>query len=373
MNNDALNSFFLYFSAVKSAQTREALAHYQCPSEAWRSLSQRDRSLTYGLKSKQTLIDRGLEWLQQPGNHLIAWHQEQYPQLLRQVDSPPAFIFVRGNIDLLWHPQLAIVGSRQPSASGAECAQHFAQCLSSKGFTITSGLARGIDTAAHYGALSHGQTIAALATGPDMVFPRCNQDLYEQIAESGALITEHAPGTPALRSHFPARNRIIAGLSQGTLVIEAAIRSGALITARLAAELSKEVMAIPGSIHNPMAYGCHQLIREGAFLVEQPDEVAHILSCCSGNNGFLPSFSAQKTPIISATDFNIEQLNGQQRQIWQALGHDSVGIDTICMRTALTAADISSILVGMELSGWVENHYGRYHRCSTGAPPARGQ
>jgi DNA processing protein len=303
---------------------------------------------------------------------MVAWHSERYPPHLRQVDAPPAFLFIRGNIDLLWHPQIAIVGSRQPSASGAECAQHFAQHLAGKGFTITSGLARGIDTAAHYGALSYGHTIAALATGPDMIFPRCNQDLYEQISETGTLITEHAPGIPALRSHFPSRNRIIAGLSQGTLVIEAAIRSGALITARLAAELNKEVMAVPGSIHNPMAYGCHQLIREGAFLVEQPDEVAHILSCSSLCYGSQPMISAQKVPIPSTSIFNIEQLNGQQRQIWQALGHDSVGIDTICMRTTLTAADISSILLDMELSGWVENHYGHYHRCSTGAPPARG-
>ena len=177
---------------------------------------------------------------------------------------------------------------------------------------------------------------------------------------------------PALRSHFPARNRIIAALSQGTLVIEAAIRSGALITARLAAELGKEVMAVPGSIHNPVAYGCHQLIREGAFLVEQPEEVRHILGCSlnspmpgAATGAHLPPKPVQGTPAPL-------QLNAVQQQVWQALGHDAVAIDTLCLRTGLTAADISSILVGMELSGWVENRFGRYHREMTVAPSARG-
>lgn len=372
MNNDPLNALYLHFCAAKSAQVREALAHFRCPNEAWRALSQSQRSLSINTKKQHAQIDRALKWLNHHRNHMIGWHQDEYPQSLRQVDSPPPFLFITGSLELLWHPQIAIVGSRQPSSSGIECAYHFAQCLAHKGYTITSGLARGIDTSAHDGALSHGKTIAALATGPDMVFPSSNRELYEQIAESGTLITEHAPGIPALRSHFPARNRIIAGLSQGTLVIEAAIRSGALITARIAAELNKEVMAVPGSIHNPMAYGCHQLIREGAFLVEQPDEVAHILSCSTSNNGFQHLISAQNAPFRAEVSFNIEQLNVQQQQIWQALGHDNVSIDTICLRTALTAADISSILVGMELSGWVENQFGRYHRCNQGTPSARG-
>lgn len=372
MHNDPLHSLYLHFCSAKSAQVREALAHFQCPDEAWRALSQRDRHLAASLKTKHTLIDRGLAWLKQPNNYIIAWHQEQYPQALRQVDSPPSLLFISGSLELLWHPQIAIVGSRQPSASGLENAYYFAQNLAQKGFTITSGLARGIDTSAHFGALSHGKTIAALATGPDIAFPSKNQALYEQIAESGTLITEHAPGIPALRSHFPARNRIIAGLSQGTLVIEAAIRSGALITARIAAELNKEVMAVPGSIHNPMAYGCHQLIREGAFLVEQPEEVVHIISCSNAGSTFQANNFAQKVPLSNPVSFNIEQLNGQQRQIWQALGHDCVGIDTICLRTSLTVADISSILVGMELAGWVENQFGRYHRCNQGIPSARG-
>lgn len=363
MTNDAHACFNLLLSTAKADSIRNALAHFRNPSEAWHALTQSDRSLNLGLKSRSALIERGLNWLQEPGCHLIAWHEQDYPENLRHVASPPPFLFVRGRKELLWHRQIGIVGSRQPSASGAECAHYFARKLAGIGFTVTSGLARGIDAAAHEGALAAGQTIAALATGPDMAFPRCNQDLYERIAASGAVVTEHPPGVPALRSHFPARNRLIAGLSQGTLVIEAAIRSGALITARLAAELGKEVMAVPGSIHNPMAFGCHQLIREGAFLVEQPEEAAHILACSGFTHAPVRMQSAQNIPQDPPKAPAADQLNAGQRQVWQALGHDSVAIDTICTRTGLTAADISSILVGMELSGWVENQYGGYHRC----------
>ncbi len=363
MTNDALACFNLLHSPAKSRHIREALSHYLCPNEAWRALSQMNRGINAGLKAKRPLIERGMHWLQQPDCHLIAWHHDDYPATLRQVASPPPFLFVRGNKELLWHRQVGIVGSRQPSASGLENAYSFARHLAANGFLVTSGFARGIDASAHLGALSIGATIAALATGPDLAFPSSHQELYERIIEKGAVITEHPPGVPALRSHFPARNRIIAGLSQGTLVIEAAIRSGALITARLAAELGKEVMAVPGSIHNPMAYGCHQLIREGAALVEQPEEVGHILACSSFNQQKIDPNFAQRSQARGFSPINIDQLNAQQQQVWQALGHDTVAIDTLCLRTGLTAADISSILVGMELSGWVENQYGRYHRC----------
>lgn len=363
MTNDALACFNLLLSPAKSGQIREALSHYLCPNEAWRALCQLNRQFKHGLNAKQPLIDRGMNWLQQPDCHMIAWHHEDYPASLRQVASPPPFLFVRGNKELLWHRQVGIVGSRQPSASGLENAYSFAKHLAGNGMLVTSGLARGIDGSAHQGALSVGSTIAALATGPDLAFPSSHQDLYERIVENGAVVTEHPPGIPALRSHFPARNRLIAGLSQGVLVMEAAIQSGALITARIAAELGKEVMAVPGSIHNPMAFGCHQLIREGAHLVEQAEEVAHILACSGFNQQKLDPNFAQRAQERAFSALNPGQLNAPQQQVWQALGHDIVAIDTLCLRTGLTAADISSILVGMELSGWVENQYGRYHRC----------
>jgi DNA processing protein len=362
----------LIHSTARSGKIRDALMHYRDPAMAWDALCQLDRSLKPGLKAKQALLDRGRAWLEGSGNHLIAWHEPDYPPPLRQTASPPPFLFVRGRRDMLWHPQIAIVGTRQASAAGTECAHYFARTLAAQGYTITSGLASGIDAAAHEGALLTGHTLAALATGPDLAFPRSNAGLYRRICETGAIVTEHPPGVPALRSHFPARNRIIAALSQGTLVIEAAIRSGALITARLAAELGKEVMAVPGSIHNPVAYGCHQLIREGAFLVEQPEEVRYILGCSLGAHasGVIPD--AQLPPNPPTTSPEPQRLNTQQQQVWQALGHDAVAIDTLCLRTGLTAADISSILMDMELSGWVESHFGRYHRGMHDAPSARG-
>ena len=370
MTDHALACLQLRLCDARSAAVREALEHYGNAPEAWHALRQRDRSLERGLRAKHALLERGLAWLQEPGSHLLAWHEADYPPALRHVASPPPFLFVRGRRELLWHPQVAIVGTRKPSAAGLECAHQFARHLAAAGYTVTSGLASGIDAAAHDGALLAGTTIAALATGPDIAFPRGHEDLFEAICRHGAAITEHPPGVPALRSHFPARNRLIAGLSAGTLVIEAAIRSGALITARLAAELGKEVMAVPGSIHNPVAYGCHQLIREGAFLVEQPEEVTHILAAAGGGlAGVGPAHCGPRHPPAAPEE---PVLNGAQRQLWQALGHDGVAIDTLCLRTGLTAADISSILVDMEISGWVENQCGRYHRTIRNAPPARG-
>ncbi len=372
MHDHALASFQLLFSTARSGQVRDALSHYRNPSAAWQALCHNQRSLGHSLKDKQRLIERGLDWLQQPGCALLGWHQDSYPAALRNVPSPPPFLFVKGRQELLWAPQVAIVGTRTPSAAGAETAYCFARCLAESGYTVTSGLASGIDTAAHEGALQLGTTVAALATGPDLVFPPSNDALYEQICAQGVILTEHPPGVPALRSHFPARNRLIAGLSQGTVVIEAAMRSGALITARLAAELGKEVMAVPGSIHNPMASGCHQLIREGAHLVAMAEEVAQILALSSHNPPLAPKPFAHSEVKHAKSPPQPEELNSAQQQVWQALGHDSVAIDTICLRTGLTAADISSILIGMELTGWVENHAGRYHRGVYGTASARG-
>lgn len=370
MTEHALACLSLSLSDARAAAVREALDHYGNAPEAWHALRQRDRTLERGLHAKRALLARSLTWLQEPDSHLLAWHQPDYPPALRQVASPPPFLFIRGRRELFWHPQVAIVGTRKPSAAGLECAHQFARHLAATGYTVTSGLASGIDAAAHDGALLAGTTIAVLATGPDIAFPRGHEGLLEAICRHGAAITEHPPGVPALRSHFPARNRLIAGLSAGTVVIEAAIRSGALITARLAAELGKEVMAVPGSIHNPVAYGCHQLIREGAFLVEQPEEVAHILATAGG--GLAAPNPTQPRPRMPPAAVEEPALNGAQRQVWQALGHDGVAIDTLCLRTGLTAADISSILVDMEISGWVENQCGRYHRTIRNAPPARG-
>src|SRR6266850_2310392 len=219
-------------------------------------------------------VDADLAWLEVENHHLIPCVSVAYPSLLAQTTGAPLALYVEGNPAVLNEPQLAIVGSRNPTAAGLETAHAFAEFLGATGLTITSGLAEGIDGAAHRGALAGGGcTIAVCATGLDLVFPREHARLAREIAGRGALVSEFPIGTPARRANFPQRNRIISGLSFGTLVVEAARRSGSLITARHAGEQGREVFAIPGSIHNPLARGCHALIRQGAKLVESAEDV----------------------------------------------------------------------------------------------------
>ena len=221
-----------------------------------------------------TIIDNDLAWLSQNNNYAITFNEANYPYQLKEIADPPPILFVRGNPDLLAAPQIAIVGSRNPSASGEETAFNFAKTLSQHGFTITSGLALGIDAASHRGALSaKGYTIAVAGTGLDRVYPARHKDLATEIVNTGAIISEFPPGTTAKANHFPRRNRIISGLCQGLLVVEAAKQSGSLITARMALEQNREVFAIPGSIHNPLARGCNALIRQGAKLVETTQDI----------------------------------------------------------------------------------------------------
>ena len=209
-------------------------------------------------------LDADLAWLGAPGRCLIGWQDPDYPALLRRTPAPPPLLFVSGDAALLWHPQVAMVGSRRPTPAGQARARQFARAFASAGWAVTSGLAEGIDTAAHQGALATGRTVAVVGTGLDLAYPAANAALMARIAAEGTVVREHPPGTPAIASHFPSRNRIIAGLSLGTLVVEAAMRSGALISARLAAEAGREVVALPGSLDNPVARGCHRRIREGA-------------------------------------------------------------------------------------------------------------
>ena len=308
-------------------------------------------------------IDADLHWLAKPDHHLIAWHEPDYPELLRSAVHPPAALFVAGDLQLLWQPQVAVVGSRRPSPGGRDNARDFARAFGHAGMTVTSGLAEGIDTAAHLGALDTTRTIAVLGTGPDRCFPPVNADLMARIARTGAVVTEHPPGTPGIRQHFPSRNRLIAGLSLGTVVIEAALRSGALITARMAADAGREVFALPGSIHNPTARGCHRLIRQGAGLAETPEEILEALAPLAGNLaeairrrlGAAAPELAQFTPRLD---------DPEQRALWLALGHDPVNLDQLCARTGLTVATLSAMLLCMELDGKVSADHGRYSRRS---------
>ena len=225
-------------------------------------------------KPDEAGIARDLEWHEQPNNHIITCHDPAYPVLLSQLPDPPPLLYVHGSVDLLSEPQLAMVGSRNPSRSGQQTAVDFARHLASAGLVITSGLALGIDAACHQGALDvNAPTIAVMGTGLDRVYPARHRDLALRIAEQGSLISEFPIGTSPQPGNFPQRNRIISGLCLGTLVVEAAIRSGSLISARYALEQGREVFAIPGSIHNPLARGCHYLIRQGAKLVETAEDV----------------------------------------------------------------------------------------------------
>ena len=311
-------------------------------------------------------LDADLAWLAAPDHRLLGWQDPDYPALLRRSPAPPALLFVAGDPSLLWHPQVAVVGSRRPTPAGEARARQFARAFASAGWVVTSGMAEGIDTAAHRGALAVGRTIAVVGTGLDLAYPAGNAALMQRIAAEGAVVSEHPPGTPAIASHFPSRNRIIAGLSVGTLVVEAAMRSGALISARLAAEAGREVFALPGSPDNPVARGCHRLIRDGAALVESPAEVlaalgpvaADLAQALRGRLGDAPPDPAPRSADGQPSP------DDDHKRLWLALGHDPTGMDHLAERTGLTVAALSSMLLIMELEGRVVADNGRYSRRS---------
>ena len=307
------------------------------------------------------LLAADLKWLAQPGHHLIGWHDPDYPDLLRRIGNPPPVLFVAGDPDLLWQAQIAVVGSRHASAGGRDNAGDFARSFARAGFAVCSGLAQGIDTAAHRGALEHGRTVAVVATGLDQVYPKANHALAARIAAEGAVVSEHPPGTPPLSEHFPSRNRIIAGLSLGTVVVEAAERSGALITGRLAADAGREVFALPGSIHNPMARGCHRLLRQGACLVESAGEViAALAPVAAALAGSLRGrLNASEADLPRA---DLSSCPPIQAGLWRALGHDPANLDQLAQRTGLTVAELAPMLLAMELDGRISADNGRYAR-----------
>ena len=317
-------------------------------------------------------INNDVEFLSRPDTRLIPFTSSDYPALLRQIPDPPLALFVRGDPSVLHMPQLAMVGSRNPSQGGRETAFHFAQHLAESGITVTSGLALGIDTECHRGALSAhesghdatGKTIAVMGTGIDTVYPAQQQSLAEDIASHGALVSEFPPCSPPKREHFPQRNRIISGMALGVLVVEAAHRSGSLITARHASEQGREVFAIPGSIHNPMARGCHRLIREGAKLVESAADIFEELESLAGSlktgAGATDQNAAQATSDDSTGDVGSDAQYGR---LLDALEYDAQPIDRIIQRTGLTADEVSSMLLILELEGKVTSAPGgRYAR-----------
>ena len=305
-------------------------------------------------RGKPDRVEAMLSWLEESErHHLVLAGDESYPPQLADLPDAPAALFGEGDIRLLKEPQLAIVGSRTPSSGGINNARAFARYLSAQGFVITSGLALGIDAAAHRGALAaQGATIAVMGTGPDIIYPREHRELAAEIvAQGGLLISEWPPGTMARKEHFPRRNRLISGLSDGVLIVEASLQSGSLITARLAAEQGREVFAIPGSIHNPLSRGPHRLIREGAKLVETAQDIFEELIDTLGarlrqTDDILP-FELESSPALAA------HLDPEQQKILDCLGFDPQSADTLIASSGLTPAEVSSILLMLELAGHV--------------------
>ncbi len=300
------------------------------------------------------VVDRSERWLAGADQHFLHWQDPRYPELLLASGQAPPGLFVAGDPQVLNLPQLAIVGSRSATPGGVETAQQFARVLADAGIVITSGLAQGIDAAAHRGALSAvGQTIAVLGTGPDLNYPRQHAELAEQIRSHGALATELPPGTEAHKHQFPRRNRIISGLALGTLVVEAGARSGSLITARYAGEQGREVFAIPGSIHSPLSKGCHQLIRQGAKLVETANDIIEELGALAGAlaKSRSPSSVATQTKTVAA---EIDNGDEDYIKLLNSMGHDPLSIDQLAERTGLTAGELSSMLLILELDGRVD-------------------
>ncbi len=305
-------------------------------------------------------------WLEHNDHHLVTWVDSHYPALLREISGAPAFLFVAGHLNTLELPQLAVVGSRNATGAGLDNAFRFAAYLAGAGFTITSGLARGIDGAAHRGALKgSGSTVAVCAHGLDQLYPPAHAELAGQIVLSGALVSEFAPGVPPRRTNFPRRNRIISGLSLGTLVVEAGQRSGALITARLASEQGREVFAIPGSIHSPLSRGCHRLIRDGATLVETgADIVEELRGLLEGISSTIEQNSG--LPESDRADF---MTDPQYRQLLHHMGYDPLSADQLVTRSGLTSAEVSSMLLRLELAGLIETlSDGRYQQREEGHP-----
>jgi DNA processing protein len=287
-------------------------------------------------------VEEDLQWLEQPDNFAFTLEDAAYPEQLKEIADPPPVLFVKGMPDSLQQPQLAMVGSRNPSSVGVKIATEFAQVLAEAGFVITSGMALGIDAASHQGALNvGGLTIAVAGTGLDRVYPACHKQLATDIVAHGALVSEFPPGTTAKAGHFPRRNRIISGLCQGLLVVEAAQQSGSLITATMALEQNREVFAIPGSIHNPLARGCNALIRQGAKLVETVEDIFEELG--------------QYNQVYKSIDAQIEQtaLDLEQQNLLKLIPFSPITVDNLVQESGYAVEVISSMLLVLELQGYI--------------------
>ena len=321
--------------------------------DQWAKLA--NRSLQNRLLPAQSNIDNDLTWLKHPNNHFITIFDERYPNALKRLVDPPLGLYVQGDCSVLNSPQLAIVGSRRQTPTGKKIASQFAYDLSALGITITSGLALGIDASAHSAVCEvRGTTVAVLGSGLDTIYPRQNKQLASMVQANGCLVSEFPIGTPPRKENFPARNRVIAGLSMGVLVIEAAKRSGSLITARLALEQGKEVFAVPGSILSPQSSGCNYLIKQGAVLAQNLDDVLFELQLPLTN--IKPNLEEQQIESMTT-------CKHQNCQVLKSIDFESTSIDRLIQRTELEFQVLSKRLLELELEGLIERaHNGDYFR-----------
>lgn len=296
-------------------------------------------------------VDADLEWETADNHHLLTWEDKRYPRMLKEIYDPPAVLYAAGDLNCLEQTMLSIIGTRKPSISGKETAWNFAKDLSSLHITIVSGLAHGIDASAHSGCLSaNGSTIAVMGTGINIIYPRGHANLANKIKERGLLLTEFPLNTSPTAGHFPRRNRIISGLSLSTLVVEAANRSGSLITARLALEQNRDVLAIPGSIHNPQASGCHYLLQQGAKLVTSTQDVIDELGI------------GKK---VTETSLRQQSLASNNKNLVKCFGFEITTIDQLVQRSGYSVETVASELAQLELSGVVKAVPGGYFRCTS--------
>ncbi len=327
---------------------------FSAPAAEYESMGIKSPALEYLLNPSLSEIEQDLEWLARKDHYLIPITDSRYPALLREINDPPLVLFVHGDPGVLTEMQIGIVGSRNPTAGGRKTAQKLASELSAAGLVITSGLALGIDYCGHWGALeARGRTVAVMGNGLDRIYPARHGSIGERIAGNGALVSEFPPATPPLPDHFPRRNRIISGMSLGVVVIEAAERSGSLITARLAAEQGREVFAVPGSIYNPLSRGCHQLIKQGAKLTETVQDVLEELNIAH-------TFQAASGPMPPGVEGQEDPAD--MRHLLNHLSHDPVSIDELIDMSGLTADAVSSMLLVLEVQGKVSCSGGLYTR-----------
>lgn len=311
------------------------------------------------LSPDEEQINASLEWLATPQHHLITLLDNDYPELLKSIPSAPPLLFAKGQRQALGYLHFAMVGSRNPTTGGKKLAEEFAAELSKAGLTICSGLALGIDYHSHLGALKENcTTIAVLGNGLNSIYPARHKKMAEQIIETGLLLSEYPPDTKPIPGNFPQRNRIISGLSTGVLVVEAAKKSGSLITANYALEQGRDVFAIPGSIHNPLARGTHSLIKQGAKLVENVDDILDELAP-------IASIVLDRTNRIESTHQNYQDLEPDYKRLLESMGYEIVSVDNLVKLTGLTAEVVSSMLLILELQGLIESQQGgKYCRCS---------